>query len=151
MTNRTKVLPLALLATGAALVMGAGPWRPVQENFRLISVAGKSLPVVVEQEGECREELQSAMLTLDTNGKWSLVVTEKEICGTNQDNEEEREHGTYKANGTTVQFFDENGKPTVPDADDGELDVADLREGTRSSDGLTVRLADGKTDLIFRK
>ena len=76
---------------------------------------------------------------------------EREICGTNQNDEEEREHGTYTADGTSVQFFDDDGKPVVHDEDDGELDVAALRTGTRAPDGLTVRLADGKTDLVFRK
>lgn len=151
MTKRTKLIPLALLATGAAALAAAGPGSPAQESFRLISVAGRELPVVVEQEGECREELQSAMLTLETEGKWSLVAMEREICGTNQNDEEERDHGTYKASGATVEFFDVDGKPAVHNEGDDELDVAGLREGTRSSDEVTVRLADGKTDLVFRK
>ena len=150
MTKRAKLIPLAVLATGATFVMAAVPWPPVQASFRLVSVSGKDLPVVVEQEEECREELLAATLTLTTDGKWSLVAQEREICGAKQDDEEEREHGTYKANGVTVQFFNEDGKPAVHDGNDSELEVADLWEGTRSSGGFTVRLADGKTDLIFR-
>ena len=151
MTNRGKLIPLALVAAGAPFVMAAGPWGTMQENFRLISVGGKELPVVVEQEGDCREELQSAMLTLATDGKWTLVSKEKEICGTKQKDEEERDQGTYKATGETLQFFDKDGKALVADEKDGDLDVAELREGTRAADGFTVRLADGKTELVFRK
>lgn len=74
---------------------------------------------------------------------------EREICGTREDIEEERERGRYDVSGTTLRFFDEDGDTPSPE-DDDELDVADLVTGTRSSDGLVAQLADG-AELTFRR
>ncbi|MGH7551793.1 MAG: hypothetical protein ACREMQ_02040 [Longimicrobiales bacterium] len=151
MREHKKLFALTVLGVGAAVSLGMGTAaQTAQETFRLASVAGQPLPALIEQEGDCREELTAATLTLETNGRWMLVSTEREVCGTRVDDEEERENGTYTTERQTLRFLDDDGKPPVDD-DDDELDVSDLVTGTRSADGLVVRLADGKTDLTFRR
>lgn len=151
MQNRAMILVLTAITGVATVTMGMMPAEKTQrdETFQLASVSGKALPVVIEEEGECREELQSGTLTLATDGDWTLVTMEREICGTREDLEEERERGRYDVSGTTLRFFDEHGDAPSPE-DDDELDVADLVTGTRSSDGLVAQLADG-TELTFRR
>jgi hypothetical protein len=148
--TRTTLL-LGLLAPGATAssLPEAAAQAPVDESYRLVQVAGQPLPVVTEQSGECRDELLAATLTLHGDGTWTLLTTEREVCGTTTEEEEDREEGRYTADGQALRFLDENGKPAVDDGDDSELEVDDLLDGTRSAEGLVVRAADGETELRF--
>jgi hypothetical protein len=48
----------------------------------------------------------------------------------------------------SIRFHDDDGDD---DDDDDDIDVDDLASATRSPDGLTARLEDGKTVLLFRR
>ena len=70
-----------------------------------------------------------------------------------QPHEHDDEDGTYQAEGSTLRFLDDDGHRNRADWDfDGEIDLDDLDHGTLAEGGdLTVRLADGKTVLRFRR
>ena len=122
-----------------------------QVTYQLAQVAGQPLPVVTEQTDDCRDELIRATLTLETDGRWTLVTTENEICGQETEEEEDTEDGTYTIEGETIRFLDDDGDTPQDDGNDAELEVDDLVQGTRTADGLTVRVADGDTELTFRR
>ena len=122
-----------------------------EETFHLAQVSGQALPVVTEENGDCRDELGAATLTLHTDGRWTLTTTEREVCAGATEEEEDREEGRYTIEGETIRFSDEEGDTPEDDGDDTELEVDDLVQGTRSADGLTVRVADGETELQFRR
>lgn len=143
----------SLVATAAVLLTagGAGAQVASQETYQLAQVAGQALPVVTEENGDCRDELSAATLTLDTDGTWTLVTTEREVCGQDVDEDEDREDGRYTVDGQTIHFTDDDGNVATADGDDSELEVDDLVHATRTADGLTVQVADGDTQLQFRR
>jgi len=160
MTKGTKILTLtavAALGAGALVLQAAPSWAQGvsgQESYQLVQVAGNALPTQIEQEGDCREEVLSGTLTLDTDGGWELVTRERETCGDQVEEEEESETGAYRAEGDVIRFMDDDeddDRNEAADDDDGELDLDDLATGTRSGDGLTVTLEDGQTVLVFRR
>ena len=65
----------------------------------------------------------------------------------------EDEDGIYRAQGDTIQFFDEDGNRNdaewsiLPEIDLDELDRGSIADGST----LTVRLRDEKTMLRFRR
>jgi len=147
---------------GAALVAGgasaAAQEAPSSDTYRLVEVAGAPLPAVLEDGDTCREEVLAGSLTLEADGRWTLVTTEREVCGDAVEDEEEREDGTYEVDGDAIRFLDDDeGEDEDPDgdaddADDaGEIELEDLSSGTRTDAGLTIRLEDGETILVFRR
>jgi hypothetical protein len=153
MTLRRTIFLFAALAasTGLSLAGEAAAQVATQETYQLAQVAGQQLPVVTEESGDCRDELHAATLTLGTDGRWTLVTTEQEICPQETEEEEDTEEGTYTLEGETIRFMDSDGETPVDDGDDTELEVDDLVQGTRTGEGLTVRVADGETELVFRR
>lgn len=143
----------AVAALFAFHVSGA----PAQENetWSLVEVGGEALPIVVDQEDDCREELIAGTLTVDADGTWTFVTREREICGDDVEVSEDREEGRHVLDGETVRFLDEDGEPQDDedgdDDEDGELDVEDLTIGTRSGATMTVEVADGTGTLLFRR
>lgn len=154
MQNRTATLILAGLATGAlgTAASAAGQAVSQDETFRLIEVAGKALPAVIEEEDSCREEVVSGTLTLKADGMWILVTQEREVCGDRVEEEEEREEGKYSIEGSSIQFVDDDddGDAEEDDTDD-DLDLDDMTTGTRTAEGLTVRLKGSDAVLVFRR
>jgi hypothetical protein len=153
--HRRTIATLAILAASAGTTaLVARAQTAAQEVFQLVGVAGQPLPVLLEEDGDCREELLSATLTLETDGRWVLATNEREACGDDIESDEDQEDGTYAVEGQTLRFLDDDGDaPDADDADDDddqEIDVDDLTTGTRSGGDLVVRLADGSTDLQFR-
>lgn len=141
---------------GATLIAAAGlnpaAADAVQEEvFQLVQVAGQNLPVVTEENGDCRDELLAATLTLHAGQRWTLVTQEREVCGDQADDDEDREEGTYAVDGETIRFMDEDGDLPQDDGDDSELEIDDLLEGVRTDTGLTVRVVDGETELQFSR
>lgn len=154
MQNRTATLILAGLAYG---VLGTAAPAAAQaasqdETFRLIQVAGKALPAVIEEEDGCREEVVSGTLTLKADGIWILVTQEREVCGDRVEEEDEREEGKYSIEGSLIRFVDDDcdGDADEDDTDD-DLDLDDMTTGTRTAEGLTVRLKGSDAVLVFRR
>ena len=154
MQNRTATLILAGLAYG---VLGTAAPAAAQaasqdETFRLIQVAGKALPAVIEEEDGCREEVVSGTLTLKADGIWILVAQEREVCGDRVEEEDEREEGKYSIEGSLIRFVDDDcdGDADEDDTDD-DLDLDDMTTGTRTAEGLTVRLKGSDAVLVFRR
>lgn len=144
---------------GVALVAGAASAAaqeaPSSDTYRLVEVAGVALPAVLEEGNACREEVLAGTLTLEADGRWTLVTSEREVCGDAVEEEEEREDGTYEVDGDAIRFLDddegENDEPEGDDDDAGEIELEDLGSGTRTDGGLTIRLEDGETVLVFRR
>jgi hypothetical protein len=116
-------------------------------TYRLATINDRPLPVVVEEEDGCRDEVVSGTLTLKPDGTWTLVHTERDVCGDKVESDEENEDGKYTLQGTMVTFNDDAGDRRD---DDGDIDIDDLRTGTLSADAIAIRLQDGVV-AVFRK
>lgn len=153
----------------AVLILGAGALAAQQQGaqdgvtgaWRLAEVAGKPLPVVAEEGGGCREEILAATLTLDPRGRWTLLASEREVCGGRVEQEEEREAGTYTLQGQALAFTPAPDTASAGGDDDGdspddagsgaaEIEVDEPVSGTVAGAVLTVRLKDGTT-AVFRR
>ena len=154
MQNRTATLILAGLAYGVFGTAAPAAAQAVSqdETFRLIQVAGKALPAVIEEEDGCREEVVSGTLTLKADGIWILVAQEREVCGDRVEEEEEREEGKYSIEGSSIRFVDDDSDGDAEEDDtDDDLDLDDMTTGTRTAEGLTVRLKGSDAVLVFRR
>lgn len=169
---RNLMLAMALASAGALWLMpGFGAAQQAQQpqqaqqaqpslptagtvRYTLIEVGGKPLPALVEQEVRCREEVTDGALTLRDDGRWLLETTTREVCGDRTEEDRDRDDGTYSSEGSTLRFLDDEGR--VP-SDRGwgvgtDIDLDDLVSGTLAGDGrLNIRLADGRTTLVFRR
>ena len=135
------------LAPGAAPATPAPAAAAAETRYTLTQVNGKALPVEVEKEWRCREEVTAGTLTLQGD-RWRLELAERETCGDRTKEDRDTDDGVYRTEGGTLRFLDDDGR--VEDDDDRD-DLDDLRSGTRAGDGtLTVELADGTTRLVFR-
>jgi hypothetical protein len=152
MKNRKQLLTIAMIA-GATMALtdmaAVAQTAPESETFQLVQVGQLALPAVVEQKDGCREEVLSGTLTLK-GGAWTLVTREREVCGDEVEEEGESEAGKYRLEGTLIRFSRDGDDDAKGDADD-DLDVEDMTDGTRTADGLSVRLDDGKTTLSYRR
>ena len=129
----------------------AGAQVPTQERtYRLTTVAGRALPAVVEEENGCREEILAATLTLETGGRWVLVSTEREVCGSSTEQEEEREAGTYTLDGAALRFARTDDDDDDEGASETDIEVDEMSSGMITGGELTVRLRDERTVLVFR-
>jgi hypothetical protein len=174
MTDRHR--PLAALAVAAALSLpvttaataqeppqmpdtaraAAAPARAVtsaEKRYTLVEVDGKGLPVETEKEWRCRDEVTAGTLVLRDDGRWRLETSIRETCGDRTKMDREDDDGVYRTEGTTIQFLDDDGNRNNADWSlDRELDLDDLDRGAIAEGGtLTVRLADEKTELRFRR
>ena len=163
---RAQILVAALAATVAApLMAGAQSSRPEtaaassgaslgEVRYRLVQVAGRTLPAMVEQELRCKEEVMEGALTLRDDGRWVLETAIRETCGNRVTHERDTDDGTFTREGGTIRFLDDDGE--VP-SDGGwnvrtDIDLEDLVTGALAGDGtLTAQLADERTTLVFRR
>lgn len=132
---------------------GADSAAPATTRYVLVDVGGKALPVEIDKEWRCREDLTAATLLLREDGRWRLETSVRETCGNRTEMEHEDEDGRYRAEGTTLHFLDDDGNRNHADWGlGGEIDPDELDQGTMADGGtLTVRLADEKTVLRFRR
>jgi hypothetical protein len=172
MSSSNRPLAAAALAAGLGLIVttGAGAQEPAagrdttaaaqaiavapaETPYLLLDLGGKPLPVRIEKEGRCYEDVVAGTLRLREDGRWRLETTVRETCGSRSKMEQEDEDGTYRTEGSTLRFLDDDGHRNRADWRlDGEIDLDELDHGTLAEDGvLTVRLADGKTVLRFRR
>lgn len=124
---------------------------PVTTRYTLVEVAGKPLPVLVEKQWRCEENVTAGTLTLNGDGRWLLETVTQEVCGDRTDEDRDRDDGTYRTDGGTIHFLDGDGRDD--DWDIGtDLDLDELKTGSIAKDGtLKVQLADGETTLVFRR
>ena len=140
----------AILIVGAgALAMHPAAQEGVPGAWRLAEVGGKALPVVTEEGGGCREEVTAATLTLAADGRWTLAVTEREVCGQRAGEEQEEERGTYTVQGAAVTFArdDASARDDDPPA---ELEIDEPVSATLEGGALSVRLENGAV-AVFRR
>jgi hypothetical protein len=126
---------------------------PAENRYTLVEVDGKALPVETEKEWRCRDEVTSGTLVLREDGRWRLETSIRETCGDRTKTDQEDEDGIYRTQGTTIQFLDDDGDRNDADWDLArEIDLDELDQGSiADGDALTVRLADEKTVLRFRR
>lgn len=145
-------MTVAVAAT-LSLTPATAPAQQTQ-SWSLVEVSGDALPVVVDVDDDCREEVVGGTLTLAVDGTWTLVTLERETCGGDVKESEDTEEGRYEAEGDRVRFFDEDGDPgteEIDDDQDDEVDVEDLMSGTRAGTTMTVELVHGTATLLFRR
>jgi hypothetical protein len=153
--------PLAMALVATALTLST--WAPAEaqaaagdRTFQLATVTGSQLPVVLEEEDGCREELLSATLALSSTGRWTLTTSERETCGNDVELDEDTDVGMFRITGQTVQFLDIDGDiPETLQASAAsaptDIEVEELSVGTLSGNTLTARLTDGHTVLVFQQ
>ena len=126
---------------------------PAEAPYLLLDLGGKPLPVRIEKEWRCYEDVVAGTLRLREDGRWRLETTVRETCGSRSEMEQEDEDGIYQTQGSSLRFLDDDGHRNRADWSlKGEIDLGDLDLGTMREGGvLTVRLADGKTVLRFRR
>jgi hypothetical protein len=140
-------------APGSPVEPGAGPAVSPVTRYALVEVAGNRLPAETEKGLRCREEVTAGTLSLSGDGRWLLETATREICGDRTEDDRDTDDGTYRAEGSTFHFLDDDGRENTGDWGlDREIDLDDLRTGTLAQDGtLSIRLASDKHTLVFRR
>jgi hypothetical protein len=147
--SSTQLLALAGgVLVGSALLATPVDAQSVAGTWELVQVSGKALPAVLEVEGDCREEVVSAVLTLNADNTWKLERIERDVCGTKVEEESETDDGRYQVNGTTIQMLDGKGKSQADEAGD---DLDDFSTGTLQANTMTVKLGKTENVVTFRK
>ncbi len=140
---------LTTISLAAGLTFAAADARaqaPAAGAYTLQQVNGQELPVVTETTDDCRDDILSGTLTLEANGEWQLEYVERETCGADIEEDQEREDGSYTVDGQTVLFSDDTDAFEAND-----LDIDELGTATLNGNELSVTLQDGQTVLVFRK
>jgi hypothetical protein len=147
---------MALALVGAVVPVAASAQASSGDAvYRLTQIGKAGVPVVVDidDEGMCREELVSAVLSLHENGTWDLTSRSRKICNGDhvEDVDQDFDRGLFTIDGSTVTFYDEDGRPPRNKSLDRDLDIEidDLGVGTLSRGALSVRLEEGVI-AIFR-
>lgn len=125
---------------------------PAERRYALVDVGGKGLPVEIEKEWRCRDEVTAGTLVLREDSRWRLETSVREICGDRTKMDQDDEDGTYRTEGATIHFLDDDGNRNEADWSlEREIDLDELDHGTIDGGTLTVRLADEKTVLRFQR
>ncbi|MGH7461758.1 MAG: hypothetical protein ACREMA_12130 [Longimicrobiales bacterium] len=139
-----SIMPLAALFAGLTLASQAAGQAP--GKYRLVEVSGVQLPAVVELDNGCREEVDAASLTVESNGLWHFQASGREVCGDKTETETATDHGRWTMEGSTVRFIESDN-----DNGDGDDDDIDVHSGTLSGNTLRVRIGNSDRVLSFRK
>jgi hypothetical protein len=157
MQFRTNLAAIVLAAAGGLVPAQAFAQIPTAAVgvYQLTEVDAAPLPALVDVEGDCREELVSASLTLHANGQWTLASIDRETCDGQMDENRETEDGWFTVEGSTITFLDEDGdlprdRTPTPGHVRGKLDIEHLGTGTLAGDVLTIRLEEGAI-AVFRR
>src|SRR5688572_18968472 len=125
---------------------------PKESRYVLVDVGGKALPAEIEKEWRCREDVTAGTLLLREDGRWRLETSVRETCGDRTEMDQDDEDGTYRTEGATIRFLDDDGNRSEADWNfEREIDLDELDHGTIDGGTLTVRLADEKTVLRFQR
>ncbi|HYC33255.1 MAG TPA: hypothetical protein VEB59_13275 [Gemmatimonadales bacterium] len=143
----------AVRTQDSAAAPAAATATPVETRYTLVQVTGRPLPVETEKELRCREEVTAGTLALRDDGRWRLETTKRETCGDRVETDLDDEDGTYRTEGSTLHFLDDDGRENTSDWSLGrDLDLDELKTGTTGEGGaLSIRLADDKTVLVFHR
>lgn len=139
---------IALLSGGLTLSLGdAHAQTPAAVGtYTLVQVNGQVLPAVTERDADCTEEVLAGTLTFEADGDWEFEYLERETCGTNVDEDQEREDGDCTFDGQTVRFSND-----TEEFEPNDLDIDEFGVGVLSANVLMVTLEDGQTVLHFRR
>lgn len=144
------VLVCAAGAALTAMVPSASAGRNgATAEYRLMSVDGKALPVLLGTDDGCKEFVTAATLTM-ADGKWTLKQDERHECPSGNRTESDSESGKYTVEGNTITFMDEEGKRNTGGKPDDDIDLDELDQGTLSGNTLTVRLKEGQS-VVFQQ
>lgn len=135
---------------------GPGPAELQQliTRYTLVEVGGKSLPALIEKEWRCQKNVTAGVLLLSGDGRWLLETRTRKVCGDRTEIDRDSDDGIYRTEGATMRFFDDEGRQKT---DRGwsigtDIDLDNFKTGSLANDGvLTVQLADGHTNLVFRR
>jgi hypothetical protein len=133
-----RLFMLAVVGLFAVSLSACKKQNPVEsgpERYNLISVDGKSLPVVVDSGSGWYEEVLSGRIDLFSDGKVEVTFTWRRVSSTSGTSTgSETERGTYRISGSTITFT---------------FDSGDTYSGTKSGSDITV-VEDGQV-FLFRK
>ena len=143
-----------IIRAGAALLVVAlwtGEARAqssVVGTWELAQIDGNALPAVLDQDGDCREEVVSATLTIAPDSTWRLESNERDVCPNKTEDDPQTETGRWRVDGNNIEMLDKAGKSQRDESGD---DLDDVSTGTIDGDTLTLKL--GKTDKVvtFRR
>ena len=148
MHHLTRTLPFALGLAVSALLTEPAAAQTSAGSYALAEIGGKTLPGVIEVEGDCREEIVNATLTLNADGTWQLERHERDVCGDKTEDEKESDKGRYRVTGTSIEFMDDDGD--VQTKKEGD-DLEDLSTGTLQANTISVKLGATENVAVFRK
>ncbi|MGH7525576.1 MAG: hypothetical protein ACREMX_02615 [Gemmatimonadales bacterium] len=164
MRHRALLPTIALALLGVARTSAAAqttetgpPPTPIQQltkRYTLVEVAGKSLPTLIEKEGRCQKNVTAGVLMLSGGGRWFLETLTREVCEDRTEDDRDSDDGIYRTEGGTMRFFDDDGRVKTDRwwSIGTDIDLDQFKTGTIGNDGtLTVQLADGRTNLLFRR
>ena len=146
--NRLRTWSAALAMIGTLMAADEATAQHVIGAWELVQVGGKELPAVLEVEGDCREEVVTAVLTLNADSTWKLERTERDVCGNKTEEETETETGRYRLTGSNIEMLDADGDSQQDDAGD---DLDDFSVGNVQGKMLNLRLGKAETQVAFRK
>ncbi len=137
LARSVAVLGVALAAACGGDDSPAGPGDPgnqVAGTYTLRTVAGRTLPAVLFEEGSDKLEVVSGALTLNPNGRYTGTMTLRVTEGGSVTTETDSGTGTYTTTGGALVLIDEEGERTT---------VA------RSGDSITI--SDGGIAMVFTR
>jgi hypothetical protein len=136
------------LVLAAGVIVASAAAQSVSGTYILERVGSSGLPATVEVEGDCREEVLAATLTLNANDTWRLETRERDVCPNETEDENESATGRYRVSGTTIEFLDDDGESQQGESGD---DLDELSTGRIEGTALRVRLGRTETTLQFRR
>ena len=152
----TKVMVAIVASFLLATTFGTGGSDSPQDisgAFNLVEVNDSKLPAVTWErqrgERECKRETLSGTMLLDSQGRWAVLVEERELCADNSEEEPTVTEvasiftGSYKFSGNKIEFHDE----TL-----GLTDSATLNEDILRFTVIGVGDFEGQTDVyVFHR
>ena len=165
-----RILPASAASAAVALFLIGAPATaqvqtdPTQQQsivgtWTLVEVDGQ-LPFTVEQKDDCVEQVTAGTLIFEEDGDWTVQLTEVETCGSDIDEDTEKEDGDYTVEGTTINFRPGDDQAAAPPAAERaadptapmrEIEVDELVTGTLEGDVIRVRIRDSQAVAVFRK
>ena len=136
------------VSSAAAQQMAAPP--AVAGAYKLAQVDSTDLPVLVREDGDCREEVTEATLALAADNTWKFEAKVRATCGAEVTEKTETEDGKYTVSAADIDFEPDEEAEKV-DVDPDKFEIDDLATGTLKDNVLTVKLDEETKVLVFRK
>lgn len=110
----TRVFAAFFLTLATFGVGGSDLLQGIPGIYKLVEVNGNKLPAVswVGPGGECKQEILSATMLVDSESSWAVLVEEREVCASNSEESTSEVGfaiftGSYKVAGNKIEFHDE--------------------------------------------